>query len=32
MQWILDNWFLLLLVAAMIFMHLGHGKHRGWSS
>ena len=31
MQWILDNWFLILLVGAMIFMHLGHGKHGGKS-
>jgi len=27
MQWILDNWLLVLLVGGMIAMHLGHGMH-----
>ncbi len=29
MQWILDNWLLVLLVGGMIVMHLGHGMHGG---
>ncbi len=29
MQWILDNWLLVLLVGGMIAMHLGHGMHGG---
>jgi hypothetical protein len=29
MQWVLDNWLLVLLVGGMIAMHLGHGKHGG---
>lgn len=30
MQWVLDNWFILLLVVGMVAMHLfghGHGGH-----
>ena len=30
MQWLLDNWFLALLIGGMIGMHLfGHGGHGG---
>ncbi len=29
MQWVLDNWLVLLLVGGMFAMHLGHGMHGG---
>lgn len=29
MQWVLDNWLLILLVVGMIVMHFGHGMHGG---
>lgn len=30
MQWLIDNWFLVLLGGGMIAMHLfGHGRHGG---